>query len=174
MIELKLPFWLSGPQLSKLRNATQRFWQHVEDWLYFPVRQQDPETCTPGALDLLAWERGVKRFDGESMQLYRLRVKYAFVNAQDAGSVAGLKRIFERLLIGYVEIEERLPDRDWDVIKLHLSDQQMADNPELLQIILQKYGRLCRRYEFEVLTPLQVQLRTADCGHDNGFYKASL
>ncbi|BBM04162.1 phage tail protein [Microbulbifer sp. GL-2] len=174
MIKLKLSFWLGGPQLSKLERATQRFWERVEGWLYWPVRQLDPETCIPGVLDLLAWQKGVARFDGESMRLYRLRVKYAFVNAQDAGSVAGLKRIFERLLIGYVEIEERLPDRDWDVIKLHLSDQQMADNPELLQIILRKYGRLCRRYEFEVLTPLQVQLRTADCGHDNGFLKASL
>ncbi|WHI45044.1 phage tail protein [Microbulbifer sp. VAAF005] len=174
MIDLKLPFWLSGPQLSKLRNACQRFWERVEEWLYWPVRQLDPETCIPDALDLLAWQRGVERFEGESMQLYRLRVKYAFVNAQDAGSTAGLKRIFERLLIGYIEIEERLPDRDWDVIKLHLTDSQLAENPELLQIILSKYGRICRRYEFEVLTPLQVQLRTADCGHDNGYLVASL
>lgn len=174
MIRLKLPFWLSGPQLSKLRRACQHFWAQVEIWLYWPVRQLDPRTCTPGALDLLAWQRGVQRFDGESMGLYRLRVHFAFVNARDAGSVAGLKRIFERLLIGYVEIEERLPERDWDVIKLHLSDRQMADNPELLQIILRKYGRICRRYEFEVLTPLPIQLRSAHCGHDNGFLSASL
>jgi hypothetical protein len=174
MMNLKLPFWLSGPQLSKLRKAAQRFWERVETWLYWPVRQLDPETCIPGALHLLAWQRGVERFDGESMRLYRLRVKYAFVNAQDAGSVAGLKRIFERLLIGYVEIEERLPDRDWDVIKLHLSDQQMADNPDLLQIILRKYGRLCRRYEFEILTAIQTQLRSVDCGHDNSYLTASL
>ncbi|MCX2834451.1 phage tail protein I [Microbulbifer thermotolerans] len=174
MIELKLPFWLSGPQLSKLQRAAQRFWQKVEDWLYWPVRQLDPETCTPGVLDLLAWERSVSRFSGEPMHLYRLRVKHAFINAKDAGSVAGMRRIFERLQIGYVEIQERLTDRDWDVVRIHLSDAQLADNPDLLMILLRQYGRTCRRYEFEVLNTLTVQARIVHCGHDNGYLAASL
>lgn len=174
MINLKLPFWLSGPQLSKLQRAAQRFWETVENWLFWPVRQLDPMTCTPGVLDLIAWERTVSRFDGEPMHLYRLRVKHAFINAKEAGSVVGMNRIFERLQIGYVEIVERLPDRDWDVIRIRLSDDQLAENPELLQILLQKYGRTCRRYEFEVLTTLAVQQRTVHCGHDNGFLAATL
>lgn len=174
MMEIKLPFWLSGPQLSKLRNATQRFWARVEAWLYWPVHQLDPETCTLGMLNLLAWERSVERFTGEPESLYRLRVKYAFVNAQDAGSVAGMHRIFQRLQIGYVEIEERLPGMDWDIVRLRLSDAQLADNQTLLELILRKYGRTCRRYQFEVLTTTQVQLRTVHCGHDNGYLAASL
>lgn len=174
MIELKLPFWLSGPQLSKLQRAAQRFWVTVEDWLYWPVHQLDPEICTPGVLDLLAWERSVSRFAGEPMRLYRLRVKHAFINAKDAGSVAGMKRIFQRLEIGYVEIQERLPDRDWDVIRISLSDTQLAGNPDLLMILLRKYGRTCRRYEFEVLTTLAVQQRTVHCGHDSGYLAAAL
>ena len=173
MIDLKLPFWLSGPQLSKLQHAMQRFWARVEDWIFWPAHQLDPQTCTLGVLDLLAWQRHVTRFAGEPEHLYRMRVKYAFANAQDAGSVAGIQRIFERLLIGYIEVEERLPDRDWDVIKIKLTDRQLADNPELLKIILQKYGRTCRRYEFEVITPLGVDLRPFNCGHDNGYLTAS-
>lgn len=172
MIKLTLPFWLSGPELSKLRRAAQRFWDRVETWVRWPAQQLDPQTCTLGMLHLLAWQRHVQPFDDEPEGLYRKRVQYAYINARDAGSVAGLQRIFERLEIGYVEIEERLPERDWDIIQLRLSDQQLADNPALLQIILRKYGRTCRRYEFEVLTPLALQQRLLHCGHDNGFLRA--
>lgn len=174
MMQLKLPFWLSGPQLSKLRRGAQRFWETVESWLYWPVHQLDPETCTRGVLDLLAWERSVSRFAGEPMRLYRLRVKHAFINAKEAGSVVGMQRIFQRLEIGYVEIEERLPGLDWDIVRLRLSDAQLAGNQALLELILRKYGRTCRRYQFEVLTTTQVQLRLAHCGHDSGYLAASI
>ena len=33
MIQLKLPFWLDGPQLSKLKAAGQSWWNKVEGWL---------------------------------------------------------------------------------------------------------------------------------------------
>ncbi|EOF6267785.1 hypothetical protein ACK1GW_005077, partial [Salmonella enterica] len=69
---------------------------------------------------------------GESLSLYRKRVKYAFINAQDAGSVAGFKAIFERLEIGFVEIQERQPGIDWDIILLRLTDSQVSDNTALL------------------------------------------
>jgi len=79
-------------------------------------------------------------------------VKYAFLNAKDAGSKAGFIRIFERLGIGYVEIEERFDVENWDVIKIRLSDSQLAKKTELLNLIIRKYGRTCRRYTFEVIT----------------------
>ncbi|MBU6950991.1 phage tail protein [Hahella sp. HN01] len=166
MIEIKLPFWLGGEQLAKLARAARRYWERVEHWLRWPLRQIDAETCALGVLNLLAWQRNIARFAGEPERLYRLRVKYAYANAVDAGSVAGFKRIMLRLGVGYVEIEERAPGRDWDVIILRLSDNQLSDNPELLRIILQMYGRTCRRYEFALITPVTFDVRVGEFDWD--------
>jgi len=136
MIDIKLPFWLDGAELTKLKQAAKTYWDKVETWLSWPLTQLDAETCTLGMLDLLAWQRDIERMKEEPESLYRLRVKYALVNAQDAGSVAGIKRIFSRLGVGTVEVEERDPLKDWDVITLHLSDDQLAQNPDLLDRIL--------------------------------------
>jgi len=148
MIKLSLPFWLDGPELAKLKAAAQAWWTTVEGWLRWPLLQMDADTCHLTILDLMAWQRDITRFKGEPEALYRLRVKYAFINAVDAGSVAGFKRIMLRLGVGYVRIEERLPDRDWDVVQLHLSDSQLSANPTLLNLLIYQYGRTCRRYEF--------------------------
>ncbi|WP_241000450.1 phage tail protein, partial [Pseudomonas viridiflava] len=109
--------------------------------------QMDADTCHLTVLDLLAWQRDITRFKGEPEGLYRLRVKYAFINSVDAGSTAGLKRILERLGVGYVEIQERMPERDWDVVLLTLSDSQLSENPDLLRVLIRQYGRTCRRYD---------------------------
>lgn len=122
----------------------------------------NPDTCTVGVLNLIAWQRDITRFTGEPLWLYRLRVKYAFINAKDAGSVAGLNRIFHRLGIGYVEIEERSPVRDWDVIIIRLSDSQLSQNTALLRVLMDKYGRTCRRYEFDVITTIDMSITTID------------
>ncbi|PXC05883.1 phage tail protein, partial [Pseudomonas aeruginosa] len=154
MIKLKLPFWLDGPELAKLTRAAQAWWEKAEDQLRWPLLQLDAETCHITILDLLAWQRDISRFRGEPENLYRLRVKHAFVNAVDAGSVAGVKRILQRLGVGYVEIEERMPGRDWDVVLLQLTDSQLSANPELLRVLIQQYGRTCRRYDFQTITPV--------------------
>lgn len=159
MIKLDLPFWLAGAELTKLKAAATSWWAKVEGWLRWPLLQMDPDTCHLTILNLLAWQRDIARFKGEPEALYRLRVKHAFVNAVDAGSVAGFKRIMQRLGVGYVRIEERLPDRDWDVVQLHLSDSQLSENPELLSLIVQYYGRTCRRYEFVSISIVSVGLR---------------
>ena len=156
MIKLKLPFWLEGVELTKLKNAAQSWWEKVEQWLNWPLLQIDAETCHMTVLDLLAWQRDIQRFQGEPETLYRLRVKYAFINAVEAGSTAGMIRIFQRLGIGYVEIQERLPDQDWDIVSLLLSDSQLSQNPVLLRVLIQQYGRTCRRYEFSTITPVSV------------------
>ena len=153
MIKLELPFWLDGAEATKLKATAQAWWESVEGWLRWPLLQMDAETCHLTILDLLAWQRDITRFRGESEALFRLRVKYAFVNAVDAGSVAGFQRIFLRLGIGTLRIAERQPDRDWDIVQLHLSDQQLSDNPALLDMIIHQYGRTCRRYEFVTTTP---------------------
>ena len=174
MIKLNLPFWLDGPQLAKLKAAAQSWWEKVEGWLQWPLLQMDADTCHLTVLDLLAWQRDISRFKDEPESLYRLRVKFAFINAVDAGSTAGLKRILQRLGVGYVEIDERMPDRDWDVVMLRLSDSQLSQNPELLRVLIQQYGRTCRRYDFVTLTPVSLHLVAADFNDDQQTLIASL
>ena len=174
MIKLNLPFWLDGPQLAKLKAAAQSWWEKVESWLQWPLLQMDADTCHLTVLDLLAWQRDISRFKDEPESLYRLRVKFAFINAVDAGSTAGLKRILQRLGVGYVEIDERMPDRDWDVVMLRLSDSQLSQNPELLRVLIQQYGRTCRRYDFVTITPVSLRIVAADFNDDQQTLIASL
>ncbi len=174
MIRLKLPFWLDGIQLTKLTAAAQSWWERVEGWLRWPLLQMDPDTCHLTVLDLLAWQRDITRFKDEPEALYRLRVKHAFINAVDAGSTAGMKRILQRLGVGYVEIEERHPDRDWDVVLLQLGNSQLAENPELLRVLVQQYGRTCRRYDFVTVTPFALRLHAVDFNDDQQTLVASL
>lgn len=174
MIKLGLPFWLDGPELAKLKAAAQAWWTKVEGWLRWPLLQMDADTCHLTILDLLAWQRDITRFKGEPEALYRLRVKYAFINAVDAGSTAGMKRILQRLGVGYVEIEERHPDRDWDVVLLQLSNTQLAENPELLRVLIQQYGRTCRRYDFVTITTVVLRVVAIDFNDDQQTLVASL
>ena len=167
MIKLELPFWLDGEEATKLKATAQAWWESVEGWLRWPLLQMDAETCHLTILDLLAWQRDITRFRGESEALYRLRVKYAFVNAVDAGSVAGFQRIFLRLGIGTLRIAERQPDRDWDIVQLQLSDQQLSDNPALLDMIIHQYGRTCRRYEFVTTTPVSLAVAAYEFNNDH-------
>jgi hypothetical protein len=174
VIKLELKFWLAGTELTKLKQAAQSWWESVEEWLRWPLLQMDAETCHLVMLDLLAWQRDITRFKDEPESLYRLRVKYAFINAVDAGSTAGMKRILQRLGVGYVEIEERMPDRDWDVVLLRFTDSQLAKNPELLRVLIQQYGRTCRRYDFVTLTPVNLRVVVADFNNDQQTLVASL
>ena len=174
MIKLKLPFWLDGKELNRLHTASQSWWDRVEGWLQWPLLQMDAETCHLTVLDLLAWQRDISRFKDEPESLYRLRVKFAFINAVDAGSTAGLKRILQRLGVGYVEIDERLPDRDWDVVLLRLSDSQLSQNPELMRVLIQQYGRTCRRYDFVTITPVSLRIVAVDFNDDQQTLVASL
>lgn len=123
---------------------------------------------------LRRWQRDVTRFNGEPESLFRLRVKYAFINSVDAGSVAGLKRIMQRLGVGYIEIEERMPDRDWDVVLLTLSDSQLSENPDLLRVLIRQYGRTCRRYDFVTITPVRLAVALVDFNDDQQTLIASV
>ena len=174
MSPLKLPFWLAGTELTKLKDAAQAWWARVSEWLRWPLLQMDAETCHLTVLDLLAWQRDITRFKDEPESLYRLRVKFAFINAVDAGSTAGLKRILRRLGVGYVEIDERLAGRDWDVVLLRLSDSQLSENPELLRVLIQQYGRTCRRYDFISITPVTLRIAAAQFNDDQQTLVATL
>lgn len=173
MIKIELPSWANVGQIDKLKTLFTTWWELVESWLRWPTEQTNPATCGLAALKLLAWQRNIERFDGEPLDLFRLRVTYAFVNAKDAGSVAGIKRIFERLGVGYVEVIERDPGKDWDVIILQLSDAQLSQNQTLLKLLLEKYGRTCRRYEFNLIGTVDLGISAHEIEHQWFFDEAS-
>lgn len=164
MIKVNLPIWLNKGEVVKLKNALVKFWEKLESWLMFPIAQFDPETCDERLLFLFAYQRDVKRLNNEPVSLFRKRIKYAFINAQESGSVVGFKKIFERLEIGAVQILERQSGYDWDVIILRISDNQINQNHELLAEIIRQYGRTCRRYFFEIV---YVQKLHFNCGNFN-------
>ncbi|EHC5870287.1 hypothetical protein JR782_001009 [Salmonella enterica subsp. enterica serovar Eastbourne] len=165
--DIKLPSWLNRGDVVRLKNTLVRFWSKVHGWITWPLSQTDPLTCAESILKLIAWQYDITRFDGEPLTLFRKRVKYAFINAQDAGSVAGFQAIFERLEIGYVEIHERNPGIDWDIILLRLSDNQLARNSALLNQIVRQYGRTCRRYHLQIIIPSEF---TVESGFVHGGY----
>lgn len=164
--DIRLPSWMRGREPVTLARAAKRFWAHVTAWAVWPLRQFNALTCDESILDLLAWERDIARFDGEPIELYRKRVAYAFVNAQDAGSVAGFTAIFERLEIGYIEQQERVAGLDWDVIVIRVTDNQISSNRDLMAEIIRKYGRTCRRYQYEVVTASRVTMSAGAYGGD--------
>ncbi len=57
-----------------------------------------------------------------------------------------------------MELLERQPEIDWDVIIVRVSDSQIAQNADLMMQIIRQYGRTCRRYRFEVMTTLQLYI----------------
>ena len=167
LASMSLPSWMNkGEPLALLRTA-RTYWAEVYSWITWPLRQFDPLTCTEPVLNLIAYDRDISRFSGEPLSLYRKRVAYAFINARDAGSVEGFINIFSRLGIGYVELVERQPSIDWDVIMVRVTDSQIADNTQLMIQIIRQYGRTCRRYQFEVITSESLAIRA---GWDQGEY----
>lgn len=160
-----LPFWMGGEECSKLSRAAHGWFSRLGEWAALPARQLDPLTCTPTVLDLLAWQRNVTTYKGEPERLYRLRVAHAYANARDAGSVAGWGRIFQRLELGGVALEERVAGQDWDIIGVVVDDTAFPDRQNVLEIIVQEYGRTCRRYRFISRIPQAV--RVAACAFDD-------
>lgn len=174
MRQLQLPAWMDKGEPAKLLAAVRRFWSGVYSWLTWPLQQLNVETCTEGLLEILAYQRDIQRFNGESLSLFRQRVKFAFINAKDAGSVAGFIEIFQRLGLGYVEINERELGIDWDVITLRVTDNQIANNTDLLLQIIRKYGRTCRRYRFEVVATIPFGMQVGFVEADYICYHATL
>lgn len=154
--EVIVPWWQDGSTTSEeikephfLSKGVSAFFSMVKSWLLFPLQQTDPLTCSESLLNLMAWDRDITRFKGEPLQLYRKRVKYALINAKDAGSVAGFKAIFQRLGIGIVSFKER-ENEDWDICTIELTDSDLSGNSALVQALIEQYGRTCRRYRIEV------------------------
>lgn len=171
---IKLPVWMNRGEPLKLANAAHTFWQTARAWLDWPLKQIDAETCHESLLNVLAYERDITRFSGEPIGLFRKRVKYAFINAKDSGSVAGFAEIFKRLGIGEITQLERLAAYEWDVIIIRVTDSQVADNNALMMSLIRQYGRTCRRYIFEVINNKTLHVNGGWFGGETAFYPAKL
>lgn len=166
-----LSFWMDGAENTKLGNAAYRWFSLLGKAASWGVVSRDPMTCGPVALDMLAWERGIKRYEGESERLYRLRVNYAYENGRDAGGVNGWKRILKRLeLLGNesdLVLRERMAGQDWDIVGIAFDDSRFAELQTVLEIIIEEYGRTCRRYRFISSIPQTVHVRTGVFDNDH-------
>ncbi|WP_027369149.1 phage tail protein [Desulfocurvibacter africanus] len=169
-----LPFWMAGDRAGKLAAAAHEWFLRLGQWAALPAQQLDPLTCSPVILDLLAWQRNVTPYAGEPERLYRLRVAHAYANARDAGSVAGWRRIFQRLELGGVSLEERVANQDWDIIGVVVDDARMPDQQNVLELIINEYGRTCRRYRFISRVTQAAHVTACAFGNDHStVYAAS-
>lgn len=155
-----------------LAHATHTWWQRVYEWIAFPLAQIDADTCDEEMLSLLAYQRDIERFAGESLSLFRLRVKHAFPNAQDAASLAGFERIFARLEIGTLQQLERQINYDWDVILLRINDEQLSRDNALMMRLVRQYGRTCRRYFFDVLNEKSAYIHVGCFDNEAQYWSA--
>lgn len=162
--EIKEPYYLSGGVFA--------FFKLVCSWMLFPLNQFDALTCSEKLLRLMAWDRDIKQFEGEPLDLFRKRVKYAALNAKDAGSVYGFKRIFQRLGIGIVAFKERESAIDWDVCTIELTDNAISKNSKLVQTLIEQYGRTCRRYRFQVTYPSELFINHGEFSHTFAIFQA--
>ncbi|EKN4206945.1 hypothetical protein NTJ24_000420 [Yersinia ruckeri] len=171
---LRLPSWMDQGEPAKLLRACSRFWLWVNGWLIWPLNQLDASTCAVPLLNVLAYQRDISRFNGEPLSLFRKRVEYAFINAADAGSVAGFSAIFKRLDIGVITQLERQPGYDWDVILIRVNDNQIAENNTLMMALIRQYGRTCRRYIFQVVNARTVTMHGGEFSNEYGYHLAKL
>lgn len=160
-LEPQLPIWLQGKNANALAKVAQSYWQEIESYLFWWLEQQHNENAQTAILDLLAWERGINRLPNETLALYGLRVKHAFANAKDAGSTIGMKRIFERLGLGSLEINERIDGFDWDEVEVIVFAEIYRNNRALIGEIIRQYGLTCRRYRLKLFLKSTLNVKTA-------------
>lgn len=154
-------FWMFKGNTRALANTFNRWFLYAKTLLIWPANQLDIDKATIFMVDMIAWERDVHRFNDEPESLYRKRVKYAYVNARDAGSVAGFKRIWHRVGLGDVVIEERVNGWEWDVVLLSVDAESIAKDSNLMNILIEKYGRTCRRYLVGTLACKNISIQSA-------------
>lgn len=174
-----IPWWQDGSTIADdvkephfLSAGVSAFFGLFKGWLLFPLQQANALTCSELLLTLLAWDRDINQFANEPLSLFRKRVKFAAINAKDAGSVAGFKAIFERLDIGIVAFNERESLHDWDVCTIEMSDSELSQNSALIQTLIEQYGRTCRRYRFQVTYPSMLFVGSTEFAHRFALFTA--
>ncbi|EDM67054.1 putative bacteriophage protein [Moritella sp. PE36] len=148
--------WLNKGHAEQLMKAAQQYWSNTKDWVMWAVAQKDEQQSEEPFLGLLAWERLTERLPFEPAEFFRKRVQHALVNSVDAGEIATIEAIFNRLGIDVIKVSERIDNRDWDIIAIDFSSHTVSKYGELMPELIQLYGRTCRRYEFTVHSVVDV------------------
>ena len=172
MFKSILPSFLFGAQITALKNAIQSLINNAVEWMAWPLKQLDLAQCNINVVVLIGWQRGIERLNTEPEALFRLRVKYAYINNQDAGTKGGLGKILNRLGIDYISIEERKPGYEWDEVIIKLDDSVVSEYGELIREVINLYGRTCRRYRLSSYTRVPLFVNTVEFGHDSSTYIA--
>lgn len=144
--DYKLPFWMAGNRATAVARAAKRWWETVAAWLRTAHDFGDVMTAPLLVVDLYAYQRGIKRVALDTERRYRLKVHHALRNAIDAGTHAGMQRIFGRLEHPVYRLDERMPWYDWDVIGAVLPHDDIDAHYAYLIDLWQMYRRTCRRF----------------------------
>lgn len=163
--------WLNKGYAEKLVKAASNYWEESRNYVMWAVSQSEDFQNKEPILGLLAWERLTTRLPNETNALYSKRVQHALVNTIDAGEIATIKDIFNRLDIEVLSVRERIEGRDWDVIAIDMTDSALSGGYELLPELIQMYGRTCRRYELTVhnLADASIAIGLTHLQWDNNF-----
>ncbi len=170
---INLRFWQGKGQNKALASLFDRWWDRLTEYLTWLTHQVDYENDPLELIDLLAWQRDITRLQDEDEELYRKRVKYALLNARDAGSKAGFARIWARLGLGSIEQTERFDDVEWDVIRLEVDAAVISRYNGLFDALLEQYGRTCRRYVFDGKETMPFLIRSAEFACDSAYCVAT-
>ncbi|HHP0468861.1 TPA: phage tail protein [Vibrio harveyi] len=174
--EIKLRYWMGRGELAKFARAMRNYWGHVKAAFEMPLQQHDPLTAPMALVNILAWQREIERLGQEPEELFRIRVAHAYGFACDAGSIAGWEDMFAKLGYPHIGQDERLVNVPWDVISLKIRDGDLTNVPKLLDTVIRKYGRTCRRYQYTsyVEMPLAARSKNVEAQYSTSHIKTRL
>lgn len=172
--DFKLPFWMDGPRATAVANTSKRYWGLAESYVRLPLATFDVMTCAIGFVNLIAYQRGIDRFAGESEGFYRLRVHHALRNAIAAGTPNGMSQIFNNLELPEAEYIERAPEYDWDTTRVLMSGRRFVALETQIRFVLGAYWRTCRRYHIALKTDAQTIYGPANIASGNSQRTAQL
>jgi len=158
---ISLRFWQGKGRNATIAALADRWFDRLTEYVSRLTQKIDFDADPLELIDLLAWQRDIDRLPDEPEMLYRKRVKFALLNAGDAGSRAGFARIWERLGLGEISQRERADATDWDVIRLRIDEYVFGKYNGLFDDLIARYGRTCRRYVFESQATPVLELRGA-------------
>lgn len=171
---INLKWWMGHGELAKLARAFTNYWQIVQRALEFPLQKHDAKTAPIAIVDLLAWQRDVQRLEKEPEFIYRARVANAYSFARNGGETLGFKNMFAALGIDWCVIHERNDPVDWDVVTVETKSNDIANNGYLMDALIRKYGRTCRRYQFNVSFPENLTIKHGQFAHSQQIYYSTL
>ena len=165
----QLPFWMDGSRATAVARAAKRWWELAEGYIRLPLTTFDPLNCELALVDLLAYQRGIDRFAAESESFYRLRVHHALRNARVAGTPAGMRQIFANLDLPEPYFTERMPNRDWDMVRVRFAGRGYARLHAEIDFVLRFYWRTCRRFEIVQDVSAENHYGVALYGHGRAY-----